>query len=128
MISAFNLPVRSHCRSAPVLHGSTSSWAARTATALRLMALFPSHLVCTIRSDRLQLNHWLTFIPDSVDKILERLLDVGFQDFEVVWLLSAHTIAAADFVDPTIPRTPFDAVPLSAIMCVENKYGSAQLH
>ena len=73
------------------------------------MALFPSHLVCTIRSDRLQLNHWLTFIPDSVDKILERLLDVGFQDFEVVWLLSAHTIAAADKVDTTVPRTPFDS-------------------
>ncbi|RPD54306.1 peroxidase MNP1 [Lentinus tigrinus ALCF2SS1-7] len=48
---------------------------------------------------------------DSVDKILARLLDVGFQDFEVVWLLSAHTIAAADFVDPSIPRTPFDSTP-----------------
>ncbi|KAI0800313.1 peroxidase MNP1 [Fomes fomentarius] len=48
---------------------------------------------------------------DSVDKILARLLDVGFQDFEVVWLLSAHTIAAADKVDTTIPRTPFDSTP-----------------
>ena len=42
---------------------------------------------------------------------MERFLDVGFQDFEVVWLLSAHTIAAADLVDPTIPRTPFDSTP-----------------
>ncbi|KAI0740716.1 peroxidase MNP1 [Earliella scabrosa] len=48
---------------------------------------------------------------DSVDKILDRLLDVGFQDFEVVWLLSAHTIAAASKVDTTIPRTPFDSTP-----------------
>ncbi|RDX40534.1 peroxidase MNP1 [Lentinus brumalis] len=48
---------------------------------------------------------------DSVDTILARLLDVGFQDFEVVWLLSAHTVAAADRVDPTIPRTPFDSTP-----------------
>ncbi|RPD68904.1 peroxidase MNP1 [Lentinus tigrinus ALCF2SS1-7] len=48
---------------------------------------------------------------DTVDSILARLLDVGFQDFEVVWLLSAHTVAAADAVDPTIPRTPFDSTP-----------------
>ncbi len=46
-----------------------------------------------------------------MDKILARLFDVGFQDFEVVWLLSAHTIAAADRVDDTIPRTPFDSTP-----------------
>ena len=39
------------------------------------------------------------------------MLDLGFQDFEVVWLLSAHTIGAADAVDPTIPRTPFDSTP-----------------
>ena len=39
------------------------------------------------------------------------MLDVGFQDFEVVWLLSAHTVAAADRVDDTIPRTPFDSTP-----------------
>ena len=50
-------------------------------------------------------------MTDSVDKILARFLDVGFQDFEVVWLLSAHTIAAADKVDTTIPRTPFDSTP-----------------
>ncbi|KAI0740713.1 Mn peroxidase MNP5 [Earliella scabrosa] len=48
---------------------------------------------------------------DTIDKILARFLDVGFQDFEVVWLLSAHTIAAADLVDTTIPRTPFDSTP-----------------
>ncbi|KAI0072723.1 manganese peroxidase 1 precursor [Panus rudis PR-1116 ss-1] len=49
---------------------------------------------------------------DSVDSILERFADAGgFQDFEVVWLLSSHTIAAADHVDPTIPGTPFDSTP-----------------
>ncbi|KAI0800324.1 Mn peroxidase MNP5 [Fomes fomentarius] len=48
---------------------------------------------------------------DTIDKILARMLDVGFQDFEVVWLLSAHTIAAADLVDTSIPRTPFDSTP-----------------
>ncbi|RPD57401.1 peroxidase MNP1 [Lentinus tigrinus ALCF2SS1-6] len=48
---------------------------------------------------------------DTVDSILARMLDVGFQDFEVVWLLSAHTVAAADRVDDTIPRTPFDSTP-----------------
>ena len=53
---------------------------------------------------------WRDF-TDTVDKILARMLDVGFQDFEVVWLLSAHTIAAADRVDDTIPRTPFDSTP-----------------
>ena len=50
-------------------------------------------------------------LADTVDKILARMLDVGFQDFEVVWLLSAHTVAAADRVDDTIPRTPFDSTP-----------------
>ena len=39
------------------------------------------------------------------------MLDASFQDFEVVWLLSAHTVGAADAVDPTIPRTPFDSTP-----------------
>ena len=48
---------------------------------------------------------------DTVDDILARFLDVGFQDFEVVWLLSAHTVGAVDVLDPTIPRTPFDSTP-----------------
>ncbi|KAI0076982.1 manganese peroxidase 1 precursor [Panus rudis PR-1116 ss-1] len=49
---------------------------------------------------------------DNVDTILERFADAGqFQDFEVVWLLSAHTVAAADRVDPSIPGTPFDSTP-----------------
>ena len=39
------------------------------------------------------------------------MLEASFQDFEVVWLLSAHTVGAADAVDPTIPRTPFDSTP-----------------
>ncbi|KAI0077422.1 peroxidase MNP1 [Panus rudis PR-1116 ss-1] len=48
----------------------------------------------------------------GVEQIIDRLADAGdFQDFEVVWLLSAHTVAAADKVDPTVPGTPFDSTP-----------------
>ena len=46
---------------------------------------------------------------DSVTKILARFADAGFSPPEVVALLSSHTIAAADVVDPTIPGTPFDS-------------------
>ncbi|KAI0697907.1 melanin-decolorizing enzyme [Cytidiella melzeri] len=49
---------------------------------------------------------------DSIDKILARFADAGgFTPAEVVALLSSHTIAAADHVDPTIPGTPFDSTP-----------------
>ncbi|PPQ64887.1 hypothetical protein CVT26_002605 [Gymnopilus dilepis] len=46
---------------------------------------------------------------DSVTAILERFADAGFSAREAVALLSSHTIAAADVVDPTIPGTPFDS-------------------
>ena len=49
---------------------------------------------------------------DTVDKILARFADAGgFDELEVVWFLIAHTIAAQNDVDPTIPRTPFDSTP-----------------
>ncbi|KAF8950638.1 manganese peroxidase [Flammula alnicola] len=48
---------------------------------------------------------------DSVTKILARFADAGFSPSEVVALLSSHSIAAADVVDPTIPGTPFDSTP-----------------
>ncbi|KAK0459157.1 manganese dependent peroxidase 1 [Desarmillaria tabescens] len=48
---------------------------------------------------------------DSTDKILARFSDASFNSNEVVALLASHTIAAADLVDPTIPRTPFDSTP-----------------
>ncbi|KAF4611527.1 hypothetical protein D9613_003605 [Agrocybe pediades] len=46
---------------------------------------------------------------DSVTSILARFADAGFSPQEAVALLSSHTIAAADVVDPTIPGTPFDS-------------------
>ena len=64
----------------------------------------------TLRRVLERYTYWHDY-TDTVDKILARMLDVGFQDFEVVWLLSAHTIAAADHVDPSIPGTPFDSTP-----------------
>ncbi|VDC04945.1 unnamed protein product [Peniophora sp. CBMAI 1063] len=49
---------------------------------------------------------------DSVDKILARMADGGgFSPAEVVALLTAHTVGAADNIDATIPRTPFDSTP-----------------
>ncbi|KAI0256109.1 fungal versatile peroxidase from pleurotus Eryngii [Lactifluus subvellereus] len=48
---------------------------------------------------------------DSVTAILDRFEDAGFDPEEVVALLASHSIAAADLVDPTIPRTPFDSTP-----------------
>ena len=54
----------------------------------------------------------LTKIKDTVDKILARFFDAGgFDELEVVWFLIAHTIAAQNDVDPSIPRTPFDSTP-----------------
>lgn len=46
---------------------------------------------------------------DSVTSILARFADAGFSPKEAIALLSSHTIAAADVVDPTIPGTPFDS-------------------
>ncbi|KAF8894206.1 manganese peroxidase [Gymnopilus junonius] len=46
---------------------------------------------------------------DSVTSILTRFADAGFSPKEAIALLSSHTIAAADVVDPTIPGTPFDS-------------------
>ncbi|KIK68886.1 hypothetical protein GYMLUDRAFT_623402 [Collybiopsis luxurians FD-317 M1] len=48
---------------------------------------------------------------DTVDSILARFADAGFNSSEVVALLGSHTVAAADVVDPTIPGTPFDSTP-----------------
>ncbi|KAH8107934.1 ligninase precursor [Cristinia sonorae] len=50
----------------------------------------------------------------TVEQILDRFADagpVGFEDVEVVWALSAHTVAAANDVDPNVPGTPFDSTP-----------------
>jgi len=48
---------------------------------------------------------------DSVDKILARFADAGFDAKEVVGLLASHSIGAADKVDLTIPGTPMDSTP-----------------
>ncbi|THG95783.1 hypothetical protein EW026_g5933 [Hermanssonia centrifuga] len=49
---------------------------------------------------------------DTVDHILARFADAGdFDELEVVWFLIAHSIAAQNDIDPTIPRTPFDSTP-----------------
>jgi len=49
---------------------------------------------------------------DSVTKILDRMNAAGgFTPQEVVALLSSHSVAGADTVDPTIPGTPFDSTP-----------------
>nr|BAR45976.1 manganese peroxidase isozyme [Phlebiopsis crassa] len=51
---------------------------------------------------------------DSVTSILERFADAGnFSPFEVVSLLSSHTIARADKVDETIDAAPFDTTPFT---------------
>jgi cytochrome c peroxidase len=49
---------------------------------------------------------------DNVDVILARMNAGGnFSPQEVIALLSSHSIAGADTVDPTIPGTPFDSTP-----------------
>ncbi|KAJ8483448.1 hypothetical protein ONZ45_g6156 [Pleurotus djamor] len=48
---------------------------------------------------------------DTVPDILARMLEIGFEFFEVVWLLTAHSVGSADHVDETIPLTPFDSTP-----------------
>ena len=46
---------------------------------------------------------------DNVTAILARFADAGFSPREAIALLSSHTVAAADVVDPSIPGTPFDS-------------------
>ena len=54
------------------------------------------------------LTHWV----DDVDQILARFNDAGgFDELETVWFLIAHSTAAQNDIDPTIPRTPFDSTP-----------------
>ncbi|TFK33106.1 manganese peroxidase isozyme precursor [Crucibulum laeve] len=48
---------------------------------------------------------------DSVDSIIARMGDAGFNPAEIVDLLASHTIAAQDNIDPSIPGTPFDSTP-----------------
>lgn len=48
---------------------------------------------------------------DTVDSILERFAEAGFNADEVVALLASHSVAAADHVDESIPGTPFDSTP-----------------
>ncbi|KAJ3789588.1 manganese dependent peroxidase [Lentinula aff. detonsa] len=48
---------------------------------------------------------------DTIDTILARFSDAGFNASEVVALLGSHTVAAADTIDTTIPGTPFDSTP-----------------
>lgn len=49
---------------------------------------------------------------DTLDKIFARMLDGGnFSPAEVVALISSHSIARADHVDPTIQAVPFDSTP-----------------
>ncbi|KAJ7455092.1 manganese peroxidase [Mycena latifolia] len=57
-------------------------------------------------------EHLIPLPEDSVDKILARMADAGnFSAFEVVSLLSAHSIARADHVDTKIDAAPFDSTP-----------------
>ncbi|KAJ3556345.1 hypothetical protein NM688_g2079 [Phlebia brevispora] len=49
---------------------------------------------------------------DLIDDVLARFADAGgFDELETVWFLIAHTVAAQNDIDPTIPRTPFDSTP-----------------
>ena len=57
-------------------------------------------------------EHALIHATDTADQILARFADAGdFDELEVVWFLIAHSIAAQNDIDPTIPRTPFDSTP-----------------
>ncbi|KAJ3552683.1 hypothetical protein NM688_g4025 [Phlebia brevispora] len=58
------------------------------------------------------LNVSIGRVDDDVDKILNRFNDAGeFDELETVWFLIAHSVAAQNDIDPTIPRTPFDSTP-----------------
>ncbi|KIJ54990.1 class II peroxidase [Sphaerobolus stellatus SS14] len=51
---------------------------------------------------------------DSVDTIISRFADGGgFTPEEIIALLSSHSIARADHVDPTLNAAPFDSTPFT---------------
>ncbi|GJE95279.1 lignin peroxidase precursor [Phanerochaete sordida] len=48
----------------------------------------------------------------TVDQIINRVNDAGeFDELELVWMLSAHSVAAVNDVDPTVQGLPFDSTP-----------------
>nr|AAA33741.1 lignin peroxidase lpoB [Phanerodontia chrysosporium] len=48
----------------------------------------------------------------TVDQIIARVNDAGeFDELELVWMLSAHSVAAVNDVDPTVQGLPFDSTP-----------------
>ncbi|OBZ76765.1 Versatile peroxidase VPL1 [Grifola frondosa] len=48
---------------------------------------------------------------DSVDSILLRMADAGFNAAETVDLLISHTVAGQEHIDPTVAGTPLDSTP-----------------
>ncbi|EKM51408.1 uncharacterized protein PHACADRAFT_213241 [Phanerochaete carnosa HHB-10118-sp] len=49
---------------------------------------------------------------DDVTKIINRVNDAGqFDELELVWMLSAHSVAASNDIDPTVQGLPFDSTP-----------------
>ncbi|KAJ6610687.1 manganese peroxidase 3 [Mycena sp. CBHHK59/15] len=48
---------------------------------------------------------------DTVTSILARMADAGINAAETIALLSSHSVAGADTVDPSIPGSPFDSTP-----------------
>ncbi|KAI0356396.1 lignin peroxidase isozyme LP7 [Trametes cingulata] len=51
---------------------------------------------------------------DTLEDVFARLADASNGEFDeilTVWLLTAHTIAASDHLDETIPGTPMDSTP-----------------
>ncbi|PPQ76264.1 hypothetical protein CVT24_010389 [Panaeolus cyanescens] len=49
---------------------------------------------------------------DNVTSILARFADAGFSPQEAIALLSSHTVAASDVIDPGHTGIPFDSTPL----------------
>ena len=58
---------------------------------------------------------------DTIDDILARMADAGFDPIETVWLLSSHTIAAADLEtlqaagDTGLPEAELAGIPAAGL-------------
>ncbi|PPR08300.1 hypothetical protein CVT24_002446 [Panaeolus cyanescens] len=50
---------------------------------------------------------------DNVTNILARFADAGFTPEEAIALLSSHTVAASDVIDPGFTGIPFDSTPFT---------------
>jgi hypothetical protein len=118
------------CKPSFLLHFSVNNCEHRfgrpEATEASIDGLVPGESVPMVHTILIYLMHHPE-PQDSVDSILARFADAGFDSDEVVVLLASHSIAAADHVDETIPGSPSILPPVSSTLSSSSRFSSEVL-